>query len=677
MSNLDRMLEARSVAVVGASERAGSVGDQLMKQLVKGGFAGAVYPVNPNHQRLHGLPCVPSLSELGPVDNVVLAVANARLEAEMEKAVMARAASATIFASCHGTASDGTPLRERLAAIAGEMPICGGNGMGFVNLAHRLRVCGFYQPYDLEPGGVTFLSHSGSLFSAMLHNRRGVRFNVVVSTGLELNTTMDKYMRWALGLDSTSVVALFLETIRDPAGFRLALRTAEERDVPVVALRVGSSERGRDAVTTHSEAVAGDDAAYEALFAAHGVHRVRSMDEMLDTIELFAAGRRATAAGLGAVHDSGGERALLIDVADRLGVPLPAVGTEATERIAAALDPGLEPANPIDAWGTGHRAVDVFTDCLLALAGDDAIGAITFCVDLTTEERSDDAYARAVIHVAAATTKPVMVLANLSSSVDPAQAKRLRESGVPVLEGTETGLAAVGHLFADREHRSLPAPGARLTSPRPARTVPDERSALELLASYGITIPAMERADDVSAAVAAAEHLGFPVVLKAAAPGILHKSDIGGVVVGLRSADEVRQQYLAMAARLGPEVLVAAMAPAGVEVAFGMVGDPQFGPIVIVSAGGVLMEAMPGRIAAVPPFDAVRARRLIDRLPMRALLDGWRGSGPSDIAAIADALMRFSELALDAGPWARSIDVNPLIANGDGCVAVDAVVVGA
>ncbi|RPI20105.1 MAG: CoA-binding protein, partial [Actinobacteria bacterium] len=258
MPSLDRMLAARSIAVVGASERVGSVGDQVMRQLTKGGYRGAIHPVNPRYARLHGLPCAPSLDDLGAVDHVVLAVANAHLEAELEKAVAVGAGSATIFASCHGTAGDGSPLRERLAAIAGDMPICGGNGMGFLNLEQRLRVCGFHQPYDLEPGGVAFLSHSGSLFSAMLHNRREVRFNLVVSTGLELNTTMDAYLRWALALDATRLVALFLETIRDPAGFRMALRAAEERAVPVVALKVGSSEPGRAAVATHSEAIAGD-----------------------------------------------------------------------------------------------------------------------------------------------------------------------------------------------------------------------------------------------------------------------------------------------------------------------------------------------------------------------------------------------------------------------------------
>jgi len=455
--SLDPMLLARSVAVVGASERQGSVGDQVLRQLVSGGFEGPVYPVNPKYETLHGLRCFPDLESLEePIDLVVLAVANAHLEAGLTAAAKIGAGAATIFASCHGETPDGTPLRARLLEIATDagIPICGGNGMGFLNIEAGLRVCGFYQPPDLAPGGVTFLRHSGSLFSALLHNRRGIRFNLVVSTGLEINTSMDRYLAWSLDRESTRVVALFLETIRDPEGVKNALAAASNRDVPVVALKVGASTRGQQAVATHSEALAGDDAVYEALFDAYGVHRVWTMDEMADTLELFSTGRRATAFGLGAVHDSGGERAMLIDTADRVGVPLPELGATTTDRVSAVLDPGLEPANPVDAWGTGREAEEVFAECLQALADDPAVGAVAFCVDLTPEEQPDGAYSSAALETARSTEKPVMVLGNLASTIDPYQSGLLRESGVPVLEGTETGLQAVRHLL-DHQRRSL------------------------------------------------------------------------------------------------------------------------------------------------------------------------------------------------------------------------------
>ncbi len=675
MTRLDPMLRARSVAVVGASERSGSVGDQTVRQLISGGFNGDVYAVNPRYSTVHGLDSFPSLEQIGsPVDLAVLAVANERLEAEMEKAISIGARSVAIFASCHGEDDDGTPLRDRLRTLADAagIPICGGNGMGFLNVEDALRVCGFYQPDDLIPGGVTFLSHSGSLFSAMLHNQRGIRFNLVVSTGLEVNTTMGDYLTWALGLDSTRVVALFLETVRDPASFRDALHLATELDVPVVALKVGASNKAREAVATHSEGIAGEDAVYEALFDAHGVHRVWTMDEMADTVELFSAGRRATAGGLGAVHDSGGERALLIDTAHRVGLYLPDLDEGSAKRVAAVLDPGLEPANPVDAWGTGRDAEEVFVECLDALAEDPGIGAVAFCVDLTAEEKPDYAYSDAAFTVSARTEKPLAVLANLSSTVDPIQAGRLRDGGVPVLEGTETGLRALGHLLS-RWQRPAVGGAARLTtsSMDPALGLGGEAGALRVLGSYGIPVPTFEVVEDESGLLDAAGRLGYPVVLKTASP-VGHKTDVGGVVLDIGDESRLLAAYREISNRLDGTVMVTEQVPAGVEIGLGMIVDGQFGPVVIISAGGRLIELMDDRVALLPPVDGLAVRRALDRLRVRPMLDGFRGGPPADIAKLVEVIIRFSELATDADGKIFAIDVNPLIVGPENTVAVDA-----
>lgn len=675
MISLDPMLRARSVAIVGASERPGSVGDQTVRQLVSGGFGGDVYPVNPRYSEVHGFSAYPSVEAMGSTpDLVVLAVANGRLETEMERAVEIGARSVAIFASCHGEAREGGPLRDRLRDLADEagVPICGGNGMGFLNIEDGLRICGFYQPEDLHAGAVTFLSHSGSLFSAMLHNRRRIRFNLVVSTGLEINTTMADYLTWALGLESTRVISMFLETIRDPGAFRRALLLAEERHIPVVALKVGASSGAREAVATHSEGIAGDDAAYEALFDAHGVHRVWTMDEMADTIELFSAGRRATIAGLGAVHDSGGERALLIDTAHRVGVSLPDLAPVTSERIAAVLDPGLEAANPVDAWGTGRDAEEVFVECLDAMAGDPAIGALAFCVDLTAEEKPDYAYSNAAFMVAGRTEKPLAVLSNLSSTVDQVQAGRLRDGGVPVLEGTETGLLAIRHLIDHGSRRRSHPLGARITilaDPTPG--LGGEASALSILAAYGIPVPALETVSDEDALLAAAGRIGYPIVLKTSAP-VSHKTEAAGVVTGIVDETGLLGAFREITTRLGPQVMVAEQVAPGVEVALGMVVDQQFGPVVLVSAGGRLIELLEDRVALLPPVDGPAALRALDRLRMRPLLEGFRGGPPVEIDKLVDVVVRFSELAIDAAEQIGGIDVNPVIAGPERAVAVDA-----
>jgi acyl-CoA synthetase (NDP forming) len=217
------MLEARSVAVVGASPRPGSFGQELMVQLVRGGFDGAIYPVNPNYREVLGFPCHPGIAELPePVDLAILGVGNERLEEQLAAAAAAGAAAAVLFASCHEPPRQGVPpLAERLRHIAASagMVLCGGNGMGFLNLERHLRACGYYQPLDLVPGGLAFLTHSGSAFSALLHNDRGLACNLAVSCGQELTTTMAAYLDYAADLPSTRVVALFVETARDPDAF--------------------------------------------------------------------------------------------------------------------------------------------------------------------------------------------------------------------------------------------------------------------------------------------------------------------------------------------------------------------------------------------------------------------------------------------------------------------------
>jgi acyl-CoA synthetase (NDP forming) len=713
------MLEAGSVAVVGASARPGSFGRQLLSQLLAGGYRGAVHPVNPRYREVLGLPCHPSLAAApGPVDLAVLAVPNAALEAQLAAAAVGGVPAAVIFASCQDppTTTRVPPLAERLRRIALDagMAVCGGNGMGFFNLEHGLRVCGYPEPPDLASGPVAVVSHSGSVFSALLHNDRGLRFNVVVSAGMELVTTAAAYLDHALDLPSTRVAALFLETVREPAAFRAALAKAADRDIPVVALKVGRGEAAGALVAAHSGALAGADGAYQALFDAYGVARVRSLDELADTCELLAGGRRAFPGGLAAIHDSGGERVHLMDLAEELVVPLARVSEVTRGRLAAALEPGLPATNPLDAWGTGNDADEIFAACTRALLDDADTGALALALDLTTEPTPDTSWTGLAIEAAAATDKPVAVLGNLASAVDRADAARLRAAGVPVLEGTATGLAAFRHLLARRDflaHRppaaatarssgapgregrgglrpprsrgspdpsgGRPAPGARarwrerLADRRPLGEV----EALAMLADWGVPVVAAEEAAGLDAAVAAAGRVGWPVALKTAAPGVRHKSAVGGVRLGLAGPEAVAAAYADLAGRLGPLVVVAGMAAAGVELALGVVRDPQFGPLVMVAAGGVLVEALGDRRFMLPPVDARTARSALDRLAVRRLLDGPGGAPPADLDAVTDAVVALSALAVDLGDRFAAVDVNPLVAGPDGCLAVDALVV--
>jgi acyl-CoA synthetase (NDP forming) len=689
-SALERMLEARSVAVIGASEREGSVGHETMVELLdKGRFEGAVYPVNPRYEELFGHRCFTSIADVPePVDLAVISLANALLEETLTACADAGVGSAVIFASgFEEPRQDVPPLTERLAAIARDagMAICGGNCMGFVNVERGLRATGWEEPAHLEPGGITFVSHSGSAFAALLHNDRNLRLNLAVSSGQEFVTTTADYMTHALALESTKAIGLFIEAVRDPRAFMAALEAANERDVPVVVLKVGREAFTREMVTAHSGALAGEDGAFEALFEAFGVHRVESLDEMADTLALFVAGRRAGPGALATAHDSGGERAMMVDAAAQAGVPLATISEKTVLFLETVLDEGLLPVNPLDFWGTGRDAGAVIEGSLRALVKDPAVAALAFAVDLVTDDADDEGYFSCFLRVWPETDKPMAMLSNFAGGIDRSDVRRIYEAGAPALEGTLTGLAAFRHLFERRDHQALPPVAgsspvgnevrerwrARLSDGRPF----DELEALALLAGYGVPVIESARADTLEDAIAAAERIGLPVAMKTAAPGVQHKSDVGGVRLGIDDASSLEDAYSDLERELGPQVTVAAMAPEGVEVALGVVRDPQFGPLVLVAAGGVLIEVLRDRRLALPPLDSARARRMLDRLAVRPLLDGVRGAAPVDLAALERSVVALSWLAHDLGDDLEALDANPVICGPDGCVAVDALVI--
>jgi acyl-CoA synthetase (NDP forming) len=659
----------------------------MLLELERGGFDGSVFPVNPRYAEIYGQPCYPSLESIGQqVDVALLGVPNALLESQMQAAADAGVRGTVIFASCYEeTRPEVPPLTERIAAIArtAGMTICGGNCMGFLNVERGLRACGFPMP-ELSPGAITFITHSGSAFAALAHNDRELRFNLVVSAGQELVATAADYLRYALELESTRVITLFLETVRDPHNFRDALEAAAERQVPVVALKVGRQEKTKQLVEAHSGALAGSDAAYEALFDAYGVLRVSTLDDLADTAELLASGRRATAGGLAAIHDSGGERAMIVDIAADERVEFAELSPSTIDRLERALEQGLSATNPLDAWGTGNDAEEIFRECMDALLSDPSSGALAFCVDMTTESDGVASYVQTALDVYPATNKPMAMLGNLASAIDRRDSGRLRAAGIPVLEGTATGLAAFRHLFDYREFLSRSQPVAAAIDvdlSRRWRERLEESSplsptdALDLVRDYGVVSVASETVTNLGEAVEAAGRIGWPVALKTADPAVSHKTEVGGVVLDIADEDRLRHAYDDLRSRVGPQVTVSTMVPRGVEVALGIVRDEQFGPMVMVGAGGVLVEVLQERRFVLPPIDLGRAHDILDGLRIGRLLKGVRGSPPADSDAVARAVVAVSHLADDLGMMIDALDVNPLIAGPDGCMAVDALVV--
>jgi acyl-CoA synthetase (NDP forming) len=687
---LTPLLRPASIALVGASAAPDTVGAGMIRSTAKLSKGHRVYLVNPKYAEIDGMKCYPSIATLPEVvDHVVLGIGNARIEGLIDEAIGRGVKAATIFGSCYLEADDTPPLTRRIAAkaAAAGLQICGGNGMGFYNLDHDLRVCGFPPPEWLECGGITFISHSGSAFSALVHNDRRFRFNLAVSSGQELATTAADYLDYALDQPTTRAVGLFLETVRDPARFVAALEKAAERDIPIVALKVGRTAESAALAVSHSGAIAGDHGAYEAVFDRFGVIEVDDLDELGNALLLMESPRRAAKGGLASMHDSGGLRELLVDVASAQGVKFAKIDANTTATLAARLDYGLEPINPLDAWGTGHDYEAIFTDCLTALANDPDTAIAGLFVEPRDGYYLSEGYGRLLQASAAQTGKPIILTTNMASNGADELCRRLVRAGVPVMLGIAPALKAIRAALDRRDWQALP-PLAPPLAPAGMRAiwlprlstgqVLEEAEGLALFADYGLPVLPHRIVDSAAAAQAAAREIGFPVVLKTAMPGILHKSEARGVKLGLVDAIAVAAAWDDVAARLGPRAIVMPMVgqgpDRGVELAFGALHDAQFGPIVLVGAGGVLIELLRDRSFAVPPFDAVRGRRLIDRLSLRPLLNGVRGAPPVDLDAISDALARFSVMTADLAGLLREVDVNPLIAGPRGCVALDALV---
>ena len=690
--DLTPLLHAESVAIVGISQP-DRFGGKLYQNLRAAGYPGSIYGVNPGYESLYDQPCYASLADLPTrPDCVLLAVPNARLEAAFEEAADCGIPAAVLFANAHEETEKGEiSLQDRLAESARGhgMVVCGPNCMGFFAPGRRLPVSGYETDPATPEGTVTLISHSGSVWEACLQNRHGVKFNYVISSGNEMVTSIADYMHFALSQESTRCIGLYLEAVRDPSGFESALAEAARRDVPVVVLKTGRSERGARMTLAHSGALSGEDGVYRALFEHYGVSRVDSLDELLDCLELFASGMRPPTKGLSALFDSGGQRALTVDLAEGCGVSFTEIGEESRKQLEEILEPGLEPTNPLDAWGTGNGADDIYAKSLLTLDADPGTGLTLFAVDLLTlDDDADFNYPAILDSVRGEIQKPLAWLVHSATSASEAQVERLRAMGTPVLMGTETGVRAAGHLLRyaafQREAArgsaaptEAPPPGndARRARLRAAETALDEAASKALIADYGIEVTREAQVEGLSAALEAAAEIGYPVALKTAASGTLHKSEADGIRLGLADKAALSAAYEDFEARLGPQVLVQEMIPSGVEILLGVSRDPQFGPLLTVGMGGIFVEVLADLRMLWLPTTESAVRSALATLRGAALLGGVRGRPAVDLDAVVHAALGLSRLIAELGDEIAEIDINPLIALPNRAVAVDALIV--
>jgi acetate---CoA ligase (ADP-forming) len=704
--DLTPLMRPRTVAIVGASQRPPRGNTQrearatrLMRNLLKLGFSGQVFPVNPKYEEVLGIPCYPALDALPQSPEcIVAAIPASHVPGLLKSAVDLGARSAVVLSSGFGEAgANGKKRQAELEALSKEhdLLICGPNCYGLFNVVDKIAL--FTSPVQPEfpSGEVAIVSQSGGMSTAvadaLIHNH-GVGLSYLVSCGNQAGATVEEYLNYFVDDPHTKVMVAFVEGIKQPRKLLAVGRKALTQNKPIILLKVGRSEASQRATATHTGSLAGGADVAEAAFRRSGIVEVHSLNEMIDTAALFSC------PSFGILSGSGGECSLVADVIQEAGLELPDF-TEATKARFLDVMPDFgTPQNPLDATGAMYETEDLFGDLLGGLVTDSNLDCIAIKVT-ANEPRSTGGgagnrrFALAIADIARSCEKPIVGYSSIiGGAIDQETVLPLREAGVPFLEGTELAIGALRNLAQYHMFRKSAVEGTSAAEPilpsrplgYPAGILPTA-AAFRLMESFGIPVVPSALAGSEDEAVAAAERLGFPVVLKVESASIQHKSDIGGVVLDCTTATAVREAYRRVleqvTARL-PEssgiegVLVQRMAPGGVETILGIKRDPVFGPVVVFGLGGVYVELLRDVVVELPPIRAERAHDLLQRLRGWPLLAGMRGQPPADIGALSDAIAKVSHLALAHRDRMVALDINPLIVHpeGQGVHAVDVVV---
>ncbi|WP_162458101.1 acetate--CoA ligase family protein [Mesorhizobium tianshanense] len=688
MFDLSKLLAPRSVALVGASPREGSIGQTVLRILLSAGYEGKIFPINPKYNEIGTLKCYGALDEIeDPVDLVAIAVASHNVQPVFDSIYRTGAGSALLFDRIDD--QDGDLQRLRSQAIERSLPILGGNCMGYHNFEARTSIT-FSASRPRQLGSIAAIAHSGSVFTQFGASDPRFRFNLLASTGQEIAGSVGDYMNYALDLPSTKALILFLESVRDPEAFRNALEKARALRIPVIVSRVGRTNESAALAASHTGAIAGSNAGYEAVFEHYGVLEVDTPDDLLTSGLLLAQCDQFRPGSLAAVTDSGGLRELLIDMAAQLKVPFAKLAQPTTSTLQRILPAGLPAVNPLDAAGPNNeayvtvfrRALEVFVrepDAAICMFEFDATDFLSFYPELSQ-------IAKDIRNISPI---PFFVLNSLSGALNEKVAEDLTDAGVVVINGMRSALVAVrnfvryrDYVLKEKQSRREDAVQickitdlvAKWRSRLTSSPVLSEFESLELLDDFGIPTVRSELASNAGDAASAGDRLGYPVVLKTAEKGIHHKTDVGGVKLGISCRADLEQSYDDLKNRLGPNVILQPMSKGRVELAFGMIRDSTFGPLVMLSAGGENIEILNDRTFALPTVDHADVVRMIDRLAIRPKFDAHRGKPGIDVGAVAEIFWRFCTLCRELGDLLDEVDINPIIVDASDCRAVDALV---
>lgn len=702
--NLEPLLNPKSIAVIGASPDAGGVGGMVLNFLLKFGYQGNIYPINPKYQRIRDLKCYPSIRDIPKgVDAVLMGIAAKYILASLQECADQGIKTAIIPTSGFAEmGSDGKKLQEELKEIIRQngLRVCGPNCNGIVNFYTNATMCfsRFLEAEKINQGNIGFVTQSGALGGSFINRAhdRNMGFTYYIAPGNEADADVVDFMSYLVNDNNTKVIAAYVEQIRDAQKFMEVTRRAAENEKPIVILKVGATATGAKAAASHTGALAGSDRVYDVAFKQNGVIRAEDLDDLLGIAKLLSSGRRPRGNKVGVISSSGGGSIMLADLCEKHGFDMPDISESTKQELKQMLPEFATPGNPMDlTWGAfrGNTEQNMFK----TFAQDENLDIIIFMQTMIAGER---ARLRAVSMVDAtnAVDKPCMTWWAAGNLADPGFRVLDESSNVLFKSPGECIRALKGVLrYArfqqldrnpqiEKEEFSLFSidknKAMEILAVKEQLT---EHRAKQLLSIYGIPVTREEVVNSANQATAVAEKLGYPLAMKISSPQISHKSEAGGIQLNLTGMTAVKKAYGEIITRgknyrpgaTVEGVLIQEMVSGGVEVIIGVSKDPTFGPTIMFGLGGIYVEILKDVSLRVLPINRRDAEEMVQEIKGYEILNGARGKSKVDINAITDILLKVSKLITDFSESIEEIDLNPVIVlpEGKGAKVVDTLIV--
>lgn len=693
-SGLDALLAPNSIAIVGASNDPTRIGGRPIQHLKNAGYGGAIYPVNPGREQVQGIKAYRRVADIdGEIDCAVIALSAQDVLPTVRECAEKGVKSLVIFSAGFAEMGEaGREAQQEIVAIARRtaMRVLGPNCLGAFNV--QARACMTFSAafdVDLPPAVRRFglASQSGGYGSHILKlaQMRGLAVGHMVTTGNECDVDVGEAMAWLAGNPDVDAILGYIEGLRSAEHFLRALEIARQNKKPVILMKVGQTSEGAAAAQSHTAALAGADAVYDAVFREYGVYRAETTDDLLDVAYALSRGPLPADDGLCIVTPSGGMGVHMADMASKYGLRLPPLAPEAQQQLRAML-PNASTVNPIDTTAQVNNDISLFAKSLDLILAAGGYGSLMCWLGLMA---SSPVYGGPLLEACAEMRRKYPeVCLHVSPIAPPERVREYEEAGLLVFEDPARGIKAIGALRGFVRAFSAEFPARAQSEPLGVKLAAGVRysevDGKAILARCGVGVPAERVVADPADAAAAAEEVSFPVALKVVSADILHKTEAGGVALGLKSAAEVAEAAHRMAASVAEKMphariegyLISKMVSGGVECIVGVHRDPVFGPVVMFGIGGILVELLADVVFRLAPVSADDAFAMVKQVRGYPLLAGHRGKPAADVPALVEAIVAVSRLAAENADMIRTIEVNPILVMpaGGGVVALDAVI---